>query len=601
MDKPEGRTRRGAPAENARAAHLRLCRYMLAYRGLFAGVVALLLLSLAIELCIPQIIERAVNAVCPRGGAGTDLRALVFSLGMLTLVILLNAACGCVQEILSAKITLNMALSMRRDAFSSLMDGSYSDFSRLRNGDMMSRIVNDTELAAGVYTECFRELFSAAVIVIGCAVIMLVKSARLACVPLGIALVSALVMGALGRHVLPAFTRRQTALGEMNAHIEESLKTFRSCTAGGRTEENLRRMKAYNRDYYRSRLRAGCLENLMEPIMLLLGNVMFLLTMLLGVRSVIAGTLTVGALQAFNLYSRQFVEPINALSEYYVRSQAALAGAERVFRIIDRKSEREQLRLLAAPAEESPRADGEIAFRDVAFAYRRNHPVLRGIDLRLDRGERLALVGRTGEGKTTLTDLLLLLWPHYTGEITVGGTELKSMDPAALRRLISVVPQQPQLIRGSVYENLIYGCENARREDAEAVVRSLSLDRLLARLPKGLDTELKEAEENMSQGELQLICLARALLRQSDILVLDEATSSLDPDTEERIGKGMEAAMAGRTCIIIAHRLSSVRNADHIAVLSDGVIAEYGDHESLMARGGLYHSLYCTQFLGEET
>ncbi len=572
---------------------------MLRSRWLLLAVLGLLLLSLACELGIPLIIESAVNAICAGRGFLVDTRALGLSLALLAGVVLLNALAGWGQERLSAKISLHMALQMRQDLFSALMEMPLSAFSALRQGDLMSRVLNDTELAASVYTECFRELLASLIVLLGCAVIMFVKSPPLAAVSIGVALLSVFVMGALGGRLLPAFTRRQTALGELNAHIEESLRAFQSCALGGRTAENLRRMEAGSREYYRCKLRASCQEYLMEPLMLLFGNLLFLLTVTLGVRGIVAGTLTVGTLQAFILYSRQFIEPLNALSENYVRAQAALAGAERVFRLIDTKGERECLAQLPAARDES----GETAalrFENLRFGYRKNREVLRGLTLSLNKGERLALVGRTGEGKTTLASLLLLFYPDYAGRILLEGRELRGFEPSALRSLISLVPQQPQLVGGTLYDNLVYGCESASEADVQRIVRELSLEPLLSRLPEGLQTELGEAEDSLSQGELQLICLARALLRRTPILVLDEATSSLDPDTERSIQRALALAGEERSCLIIAHRLSSVHTADHIAVLSDGVIAEYGTHESLMAEESLYKSLYRTQFSGKE-
>lgn len=578
----------------------RLYRYMLEWRSLYYGMLALLVLNLACELAIPLVIESAVNAITFSGGLRVDFAALGVSVGLFACVVALNAALGCAQGRISAKITLNLSRQLRRDAFEGLQDVSVAAFDRMRRGDVMSRVMNDAEMAAGAFTESFTEVVSALVIVIGCAVIMFVRCASLAAISVGAGVASVLVMGLLSGLVFPVLSQRQAALGVMNTHVEESLKAFRTCRTGGRMAENNRRMERLSRDYYDQCLRANRLEYMLGPIMLILGNLNFLLTVAFGASRIITGAITVGTMQAFIMYSREFMEPLNAMGDHFVKAQSALAGAERVFRLIDHPKERREIAAAAPGAGESKAAGGCLDFEGVEFAYHANLPVLRGLDLSLKAGERLALVGRTGAGKTTLAHLLLLFYSGYRGHIRLDGREIRDMDPAELRRRVAVVPQEPQIVEGTVCDNLMYGCDGVTREEVGAAIRSVGAGDLIARLPKGLDTPMDGIGENLSQGQLQLICLLRALLRRAQVLILDEATSSMDPETEDTLKRGMEVAMAGRTCIIIAHRLSSVRDADHIAVLCDGVIGEYGTHDALMAQKGNYYRLYHKQLSGKE-
>lgn len=607
----QGKTMRQAPAAHSRQTLRRLYRYMIEYRGLFVVMLLVMLVAVACGLATPLVVEQAMNAIAFGRGISVDMPRLATSVALFVTVAVLSAACGFLQERISARITLNMSMRLRQDAFASISATSVSSFEGMRRGDLMSRMMNDAEVAAGAFSQSFREFTSATLTVVGCAAIMFAKCPSLAAVSVGTALVSVFAMGFLSRVVLPAYTRQQAALGSLNSHVEESLGAFRTCVSGGRTQENCRRMSALSRDYYERRLAACRLEYLMGPLMQVFGNLNFLATVVYGVTQIMAGTVTIGAMQAFVMYSKQFMEPLNALSEQLVRAQNALAGAERIFAVIDLAPETDEIARAARKVAGKPKAHVEpprteggpaaLAFEDVRFAYHRNSPVLEGVSLALAPGERLALVGKTGEGKTTLTSLLLLFFPAFGGRILVDGTDVRAMDCTDLRQRISVVAQEPQISEGTVYDNMTYGCEGATREEVMGVVRDLGIAELLERLPKGLDTELSGIGESMSQGELQLICLARALLRQSPILILDEATSSLDPNTEETVRRGMEAAMEGRTCILIAHRLSSVSDADHIAVLDDGRIAEYGTHRSLMAQGGIYKDLYQTQFQGKET
>lgn len=622
----QGKSQRDAPPVNARLTLLRLYRYMIEYRALFVVLLLLVLLSIGCALAIPLVIERAMDAISFSGGAHVDFRGLMASTFMFVGVVVLSAAFGICMERISARITLNMSMRIRQDAFISLMGTSVSSFESMRRGDIMSRMMNDADMAAGAFAQSFREFISALLCVIGCAIIMFIKCPPLAAVSVGTAIVSVVAMAFLSRLVLPRYTAQQAALGHLNSHVEESLNAFRSCAAGGRLDENQRRMDELSRGYYTARLRACQLEFLMGPLMMLFGNLNFLVTVIFGVTQMMAGVVTIGAMQAFIMYSKQFMQPLNSLSEQLVRAQNALAAAERIFLVIDLKPEVSEIVRLAprtndvetarlaprtndveiaslaphADAIETAPANTALAFEDIRFAYHRNLPVLKGLDLALEQGESVALVGATGEGKTTLTSLLLLFYPDYQGSILLEGEEVRLLEPANVRQRVAVVSQEPQIVDGTVYDNMVYGCGDVEREQVEVVAHDLCIDRLLAHLPEGLDTELKTIGESMSQGELQLICLARALLRKSPFLVLDEATSSLDPSTELLVRRGMERAMEGRTCILIAHRLSSVRDVDHIAVLADGVIAEYGSHDELMARDGIYHDLYQTQYLGKE-
>ena len=592
---------RGVSAVDSRGTLARLYRYMAAYRLRLALLFLLMLLSIACSLAIPLVVERAMNALSLRGGFAVDADMLGSSVAAFVALAVVSAALGTLQERLSAELSLRMALSMRKDAFSSLMGSTVSTFEGMRRGDLMSRLTNDAELAAGAFAQSLMALVMAALSIVGCVVIMFGKCPPLATVAVVSAVVSVVLMGMLSRIVLPRYIEQQAALGQLNAHVEESLNAFRSCQALGRTEENRRVMSELSTRFYERRLSALRVEFLMGPLMLVFTNMNFIATVVFGVSQVMAGAITIGALQAFIMYSKQFMNPLSAFSDHLVRMQNAIASAERVFYLIDLAPEVSQLAALGvADAGVVRTAMPLVSFEHVRFSYHANVPVIRDVSLEVMKGERLAIVGRTGEGKTTLARLLLLFYPDFAGAIALEGSDVRSLDVRELRRRIAYVAQEPEIVDGTLLDNVRYGCEGADEEEVRRTIAELGIDRLAARLPAGLETELSSITGSMSQGELQLVCLARAMLRKSDIIVLDEATSSLDPLTESFVRRGLETAMRDRTAIIIAHRLQSVCDADHIVVLAGGVVAEYGTHRELMQRDGVYRDLYHSQYLGKE-
>lgn len=601
----------------------RLFRYMTEWHLRFYGMMLLLLILLGLEIVMPLVVESAINAISFSDGVSVDFRSLTFSIGLMIAIALLNAGAGYVMERISVKITLNASKRLRQDAMAALMGTGVDSFEHQRRGDLMSRISNDAEIAAGAFSETFRELVSCILMIVGCAVVMFVKCPSVAAVAVGAAILSVFLIATISRILFPAYTAQQAALAGLNHHVEESVKSFRTCKIGGRTEENIRRMNSFSHDYYSKRLRAGRLEYLMGPLMLLFGNLNLLLTVVFGAGQVISGAITLGAMQAFIMYSKQFMEPLSSVGEQTAHLQNALAGAERIFNIIDLKDEsfviseilKNENSCLAEhqiedAVETQPLTDEinsscdeppELSFNDVSFAYHHNHPVLKNVSLKIAPGEKLALVGRTGVGKTTLTNLLLLFYPTYSGDIRINDRDIRTMSIDELRRMITFISQEPRIVDGTVYDNMVYSVEDVTPEEVDQTLREIGIGEIFSSLPQGLQSQMSSVEEHLSQGQLQLICLVRAVLRKSKILIMDEATSSIDPDTEQLLQRGMESALKGRTCILIAHRLSSVRNADHTAVIQDGQIAEYGTHESLMSEGGIYYSLYRKQFLGKET
>lgn len=588
---------RQSPRDSLRIT-ARLLGFMAPWRAELAGVLAVSLLSIGCDLATPLAIERCIDAIGGLGGFRPQPDALGGGLLLFGALCVLSAGAEYLQGVLSARLSTNVEKDLRAALFGKAVRMPVERLERMRQGDLMSRIFHDTKLASAAFSEAVVSLLCSVLVIIGCVCIMFRKCPELAAVTVGASLLSLVVTFLVSGLLLPRFRAQQDALGAMNAHISESLATFRSAAEGDRLERDRRRMAETNRAYYAARMRVCWLEGLVEPLVLLLGNLTFLLIVARGAYLAFHGRISLGTVQAFILYFRQFMEPVNGLGECWVGVQSALSGAGRIFAILDREDEAAML--VPGDAEAPDGEDGYLRFADVRFGYRRNLPVLKGLDLRVEKGRQIAVVGRTGVGKTTVFNLLERFYQQYTGRITLEGREIRQIPLEELRRRITVIPQEPQLLGGTVYRNIAYGGEEIPAEQVRAAAEQVGIAGFIESLPQGYDTVLDPDGGSLSQGQLQLLCLARAFLRESDILLLDEATSSLDTATEAGLQSALSALARGRTCITIAHRLSTVVNADRIVVLEDGAVRETGTHRELMERRGAYYELFMSQYWGKE-
>lgn len=592
---PGGRSAGGLSTERAKDARgtlHRLMDYLRPHRGGIVLVVLIAALGTALAIAGPYLMGRAIDQLIGRHFAAL-LRMTLLMLG----AYVLSAAAQLVQGVLIAAIAQKAMRNLRGDLFDHIQTLSLSFFDSRRQGELMSRLTNDMDAISRVLTYNAAQLFTGVLTLAGILGVIFVLSPWLAlgsmiAFPLMIGLV-----GTVGRRTRAAFRSYQARLGALNAVLEETYSGQRVVLAFGQEEAVLEHFDEANEAVRSVGVKAMALALLVMPMMGILSNLNIAVLCGLGGWLAIRGIVTIGTIAAFITYSRRFAEPLRQLGNLYNQVQGALAGAERIFNLLDAAPEQ-----VAGPQpQELPRVAGEVELDHLTFAYVPGTPVLKDVSIHARPGERIALVGHTGAGKTTLVNLLSRFYDPQQGAIRIDGVDIRTVSRDSLRRQLGVVLQQSFLFSESVRENIRYGRLNASDEEVIEAARLARADGFIRRLPKGYDTILSERGGNLSEGQRQLVTIARAILADPAILILDEATSSVDTRTEAQIQKALHELMKGRTSFVIAHRLSTIANADQLIVIDKGRVIEQGTHETLLAQGGVYHRLYVSQFRDQES
>ena len=550
-------------------------------------VFLLVLTSSALSLMGPYFIGRGIDAMAGGRGAVDFQRLWQIALSLL-LIYSISALFTWLQTYLMAAVSQNTVRQLREELFAKLQTLPLVYFDARPHGELMSRLTNDVEVINNTLNQSITQFFSSTITVLGSLGMMiwlspLLTGLSLVSIPLGIFLTAK-----IAAHTRKYFGAQQTQLGQLNGYIEETITGQRIVKAFSRERRAQEEFDQLNNNLRDVGIRAQIFSGLIPPLMLVVNNLSFALVAGSGGWLAIKGSLSVGVIASFLNYSRQFARPINELANQFNLIQSGLAGAERVFEIMDEEPEAKD------GAHRPDTILGEVEFQDVSFGYRAGEPVLKKINLQARPGQRIALVGPTGAGKTTIINLLTRFYEVDTGSILLDGQEIKTMSKDRLRESLGVVLQDAYLFSDTVRENIRYGRLAASDEQVEEAAKMANAHGFIQRLPQGYDTILSEEGGNLSQGQRQLLTIARAILADPAILILDEATSSVDTRTEMHLQEAMEKLMQGRTSFIIAHRLSTIRDADEILVINHGEIIERGTHDELLEARGFYHNLATT-------
>jgi ATP-binding cassette subfamily B multidrug efflux pump len=586
----------------------RIWSYFGGERGRILMVAGFILLDSALGMAVPYLIGRGIDAIGAIDlGQTTPLASI---LGMVSLpagalaiaaFALLAAYIGggllqTIEGWIMAGVSQRMVRNVREAFFDKMQRLPLGFFDTRPHGDIMSRLTNDVDAVSTTVSQSSVQLMSGFVVVAGTLSIMFVlnpvmAAASLLPVPLVFALTTA-----ISRRTRALFRAQQSALGSLNGHIEETVTGIQAVKAFGREPQSRASFARINEKLCRDGTRAQIWTGFLMPMMNVIGNLGFAAVAVTGGFMAVRGLISVGLIATFISYSRQFVRPLNDIANTWNTLMSAVAGAERVFQVLDEKEEPAD----AEGARELDKPKGRVEFRGVSFGYRPDVPVLRDVSLDAPAGSVTAIVGRTGAGKTTIVNLLCRFYEVSKGGILIDGTDIRSFTRASLRRAFAVVLQDGWLFSGTVRENILYGRPDASEAEIRRAAALAGADHAIERLPQGYDTVLVESGANLSQGQRQLIAIARAALASPTLLVLDEATSSVDARTELRIQQGMIELMKGRTSFIIAHRLSTIRDADTVLVVDAGRIVERGSPDELAARDGYFRKLSESQRGGVE-
>lgn len=526
------------------------------------------------------------------------------TMGLFFYLICLGAACGGAalfaffQQRIAAKLSQNTVYHMRNDLFRKISSLPIRYTDTHKHGDLMSRMTNDVENVSNAVSQSIASLISALITIIGALVFMLTISPALTLVAVLTVPLTILVSTQLAKFMRKHFVKQQRLLGVLNGQVEEMVTSYKTVVAFGKEEESVEKFAKTSEELRKCAIHAKVWGSIMGPIMNFLGNLQYvLLASVGGFLFLTKGALTIGQIQSMLQYSKNFTRPINEVANQYSGILTALAGAERIFEVMDNEPEIDE-------GKESPdleKIQGNISFRQVDFGYVPGHPVLEKLDLSVEAGQKIAIVGATGSGKTTIINLLTRFYECDGGEIRIDGIPITAIPKKDLRRMIGIVLQDTVLFRDSIRKNICYGNEQATEEEMKRAAKMSKADLFIDRLPEGYETELSEGGSNLSQGQRQLLAITRAIIADPKILILDEATSNVDTRTEMDIQQALFHLMENRTSLIIAHRLSTIRDADKIIVLRKGRIVECGDHEELLRLGGEYSKLYQSQFAGIKT
>lgn len=597
---PPGRHSRinGEKPKNGKKTLAKLLRYIGRSKYIFFALMAVMLIITGLNLAAPSIQQRAIDFITiTEKRLNVDLGGLGRSLVLLGVVYAASSVFTYLQGILSAKLSQYTVNTMRRDLFDNLVHLPIKYFDTHRHGDLMSRMTNDVENISTTISQSIGSLISGVLTVLGSFAIMMVYSPLLTLISLSTIFLTIIVSSVMTKFMRKYFMQQQILLGRINGHVEEMVTGYRTVVAYSKEQDAIDEFSSMNDELRRCGIRAQICGGVMGPLMNCISNFGFVLIAAFGGWFTMRGMITVGTIQAFILYSKQFSRPINEIANQYANIQTAIAGAERIFEVMEAEHETDN----GTSDFTAENVKGDICFKDVVFGYEEGKTVLKGLDLDVKRGQKIAIVGATGSGKTTVVNLLTRFYDIDSGSITVDGVPITDIRMAELRRSIAIVLQDTVLFSGTIEDNIRYGKENASPEEVKAAAAHANADEFIERLPEGYAAQLSEGGSNLSQGQRQLLAIARAVLADPPILILDEATSSVDTRTEMHIQSAMVALMKNRTSLIIAHRLSTIRDADKIVVIDGGRVAEMGSHDELIALGGCYYKLYQTQFAGNKT
>lgn len=516
-----------------------------------------------------------------------DLTGTIRMLIILTAIYIASALFSWLQSFVMIFASLKAIKKLRQDLFEKLQSLPLSFFDKRQQGDLMSRMTNDIDNLNMALSQSVIQIVSSVLTIIGTAVALLYLNWILAIVTLIIIPLIVFTTKQIVKRSSVNYSARQRDLGQLNGYIEETISNSDVVTLFGKEQRTIQQFKQYNENLRKSAMRAEMVSGILPPMNNFINNVGIGIIIGVGAVMAVSGLVSIGVITSFVTYTRQFFRPINQLSNLINTFQSAIAGSERVFEVLDEREEIED----RPDALKIDRFTGDVVFRNVHFSYVPDKPVLRDISFKANAGETVAIVGPTGSGKTTIIQLLMRFYDVTSGEIMIDGENIKSYAMTNVRKNIGVVLQDTYLFSGTVRENIRYGKIEATDDEVEKAAKIAYAHSFIKYLPEQYDTMLSSGGTNLSQGQRQLIAIARAILEDPDILILDEATSSVDMMTEVYIQKGLNNLMKNRTSFVIAHRLKTIENANQILVIKDGAILEQGDHHTLMEKRGFYAKL----------
>jgi ATP-binding cassette subfamily B protein len=528
-------------------------------------------------------------------GASVDFSYIAHVLLIVAGLYVVSAIFIYLQQYLMAGVAQRTVYTMRKQVEDKLARLPLKYFDSNPHGEILSRAVNDMDNISTTLQQTLTQLITSVVTVVGVVIVMLTISVWLSLVVFVTLPLSLLVTTVVAKRSQRYFARQQAALGELNSHVEEMYTGHKIVKAFGRETESIEVFTTINDKYYEAGWRAQFVSGTIMPLMRSIGNLGYVFVAVIGGIMVTQGTISIGDVQAFIQYSQQFTQPITQLASVANTIQLTIASAERVFALLDEQEE--AFDAAEARVMESPR--GEVQFEQVSFRYNADAPLIEDMNIEAKPGQTIAIVGPTGAGKTTLVNLLMRFYDVDEGEILLDDVNIIRYKRGALRRTFGMVLQDTWLFNGTIRENIAYGREGATEEQIIRAAQAARADHFIRTLPESYNTVLNQNATNISQGQKQLLTIARAFLADPAILILDEATSSVDTRTEVAIQKAMAELMKGRTSFVIAHRLSTIRDADLILVMDHGAIIEQGTHTGLLAQNGFYADLYNSQFLGQ--
>ena len=576
-------------AENIGGTLKRLMQYFKHAKRLLTMLLISVVFVTLTGLAAPALQGEAIDAIKER--AWDDLRLCVI---VLLIVYGFNVVFTLSQSLMAARLSQRIVSKMRHDLFKKIDNLSIKYLDTHQSGDIMSRMTNDVENVSATISQSLGSLVSGVLTIVGTVAIMFAYCWQLTLITMVTVLLTVVVTRKMSTVMRKMYRQRSAVLGQLNGHSEEMITGYKSIVAYNKQDDVIEEFRKTADQLKKVSIKAEILGGSMGPIMNCISNISFVIVAAFGGYFAYTGLITIGTVSAFIIYAKQFSRPINEIAQLYGTIQTAVAGAERVFALLDEPDEDRS-------GTEKPEIKGKISFRNVDFSYVPGKQVLYDFDLDVEPGQKIALVGSTGSGKTTVVNLLMRFYGVDRGEILVDGVNIQNMDRDYLRRNIAIVLQDTVLFSNTIENNIKYANLDASDEQMVAAADMSFIRRYIERLPEKYRTFLKQAGAGLSHGQRQLMAIARAILADPKILILDEATSSVDTRTEKNIQDAMVRLMKNRTSLIIAHRLSTIRDADKIVVMDQGRVVETGNHDELLKKQGKYYDLYMTQFAGNKT